>query len=277
MIFRAACLQLNAQPDLGANLDAVERLVYRARDEGAQLIATPENTGGMQADRAQLIQSALPEQDHPAIARFAELARETGAWLLAGSLTIRLDDGMLANRSLLFDRSGIVVARYDKIHMFDSDPPDGQAYRESATFRPGEQAVLAETPFGPIGLTICYDVRFPLLYAALARAGAAIITVPAAFTVPTGTAHWHVLLRARAIETGAFIVAPAQTGTHAGGRRTYGHSLIVAPWGEVLSDGGEEEGFILADCDLDRVAAARGMIRSLEHARRFVSPGTGRA
>jgi predicted amidohydrolase len=162
--------------------------------------------------------------------------------------------------------------------MFDSDPGDGTAYRESATFEPGDRAVVAETSFGRLGLTICYDMRFPALYAALARAGASVITVPAAFTVPTGKAHWHVLLRARAIETGAFVVAPAQTGEHAGGRRTYGHSLIVAPWGEILADGGEAEGITLADCDLERIAAARTMIRSLHHSRDFASPlGDGQA
>lgn len=272
MIFRAACIQLNARPDLGKNLDMVEKLVRQARAEGAQFIATPENTHGMHADRKALIAAALPEEGHPGLARFAALARETGAWLLAGSLSIRLESGKLANRSLLFDRLGAVVARYDKIHMFDSDPPDGQAYRESATFEPGDRAVLADTPFGLVGLSICYDVRFPALYAALARAGASIITVPAAFTVPTGTAHWHVLLRARAIETGAFVIAPAQVGEHAGGRRTYGHSLIVSPWGEVLADGGDAEGMVLADLDLERVAAARRMIRSLDHARAFAVP-----
>jgi predicted amidohydrolase len=272
MTLRIACVQLNAKPDLAANLGEAETLIRQAAAQGAQLIATPENTSGMFANRAALIASALPELGHPAIAKFAALARETKAWLLLGSISILLDGGKLANRSLLFDPAGAIVARYDKIHMFDSDPGDGTAYRESATFEPGDRAVIGETPFGPVGLTICYDMRFPALYAALGRAGASIITVPAAFTVPTGKAHWHVLLRARAIETGAFIVAPAQTGEHAGGRRTYGHSLIVAPWGEILADGGEAEGIAIADCDLDRIAAARTMIRSLHHARDFAPP-----
>lgn len=269
MTLRIACVQLNAKPDLAANLGEAETLIRQAAAQGAQLIATPENTSGMFANRAALIASALPEPGHPAIAKFVALARETKAWLLLGSISILLDGGKLANRSLLFDPTGAVVARYDKIHMFDSDPGDGTAYRESATFEPGDRAVIGETPFGPIGLTICYDIRFPALYTALGRAGASIITVPAAFTVPTGKAHWHVLLRARAIETGAFIVAPAQTGEHAGSRRTYGHSLIVAPWGEILADGGEAEGVTIADCDLERVAAARRMIRSLHHSRPF--------
>jgi predicted amidohydrolase len=239
MSLRVACIQLNAKPDLAANLDSAEHWIRAARAQGADFIATPENTSGMYPDRAALIAAAYPEPIHPGVARFAALAEETGAWLLAGSLSIALDGGKLANRSFLFDPAGGIAARYDKIHMFDADPTDGQAYRESATFEPGDRAVVAETGFGRIGLTICYDVRFSPLYAALALAGADIVTVPAAFTVPTGKAHWHVLLRARAIETGAFIVAPAQTGAHAAGRRTYGHSLIVAPWGEILADGGE--------------------------------------
>jgi predicted amidohydrolase len=272
MNLRIACVQLNAKPDLTANLDEAESFIRTAAAQGAQLIATPENTSGMFANRAALIASALPEDNHPALAKFAALARETRAWLLLGSISILLDGGKLANRSLLFDPAGTVVARYDKIHMFDSDPGDGTAYRESETFEPGDRAVIGQASFGRVGLTVCYDIRFPALYAALGRAGASVITVPAAFTVPTGKAHWHVLLRARAIETGAFVVAPAQTGEHAGGRRTYGHSLIVAPWGEILGDGGEVEGITIADCDLDRIAAARTMIRSLHHARDFTPP-----
>jgi predicted amidohydrolase len=271
MILRVACLQLNAQPDLDANLDEVERLARAARAERAELIATPENTSGMYANRSALIASALPEAGHPGLARLTALAREIGVWLLVGSLSIRLENEKLANRSFLIDPTGMIVARYDKIHMFDSDPPDGQPYRESATFEPGQRAVVAETPFGRLGLSICYDVRFPALYAELASAGAQMIAVPAAFTVPTGQAHWHVLLRARAIETGTFVIAPAQTGEHAGGRRTYGHSLVVSPWGEVLADGGDSPGIITADLDFERVAAARRMIRSLDHVRPFAS------
>ncbi len=266
---RVACVQLNAQPDLQTNLDAAASWIRAARSDGARLIATPENTSGMFADRTALLASAYAQADHPALPWFGALARETGAWLLIGSLSIRLDDETLANRSFLFDPAGAIRAWYDKIHMFDSDPGDGQPYRESATFRAGAAAVTAWTDFGDIGLSICYDVRFPALYAALARAGASIITVPAAFTVPTGKAHWQVLLRARAIETGAFILAPAQTGTHAGERRTFGHSLIVSPWGEVLADGGDQEGFVAADLDLAQVAEARRRIRSLDHARPF--------
>ena len=198
---------------------------------------------------------------------FAELARETGAWILGGTLHVLLDDGRAANRSYLFDAGGRVVASYDKIHMFDVTLKDGESYRESATFRPGERAVVAASPWGGIGMTVCYDVRFAYLYRALAQAGASILTVPAAFTVPTGRAHWHTLLRARAIETGCFVVAPAQTGSHDQGRQTYGHSLLIAPWGEVLADAGTDVGFITADLDLDRVAEARGMVPSLTHDR----------
>jgi predicted amidohydrolase len=269
MILRAACIQLNAKPDLAANLDAAERWIRAARADGAGFIATPENTSGMYQGRSALIAAALPEAGHPAVARFSTLARELGVWLLLGSVSILLDSGKLANRSFLFTPEGAVAATYDKIHMFDADPLDGQAYRESATFEPGDRAVVAEAPFGKVGLSICYDVRFPALYAALANGGATLITVPAAFTVPTGQAHWHVLLRARAIETGAFVVAPGQTGEHAGGRLTYGHSLIVAPWGEILADGGEAEGFVAADLDFDRVTTARKMIRALGHVRPF--------
>ncbi|MDB5395493.1 MAG: amidohydrolase [Rhodospirillales bacterium] len=269
MILRVACIQPNAKPDLAANLAEIEHWIRAAHADGAQFIATPENTSGMHANRAALIASALPEADHPAVSRFGDLARETGAWLLAGSLSILLGSGKLANRSFLFAPSGDIAARYDKIHMFDADPLDGQAYRESATFERGTEAVVADTTFGRLGLSICYDVRFPALYNALAQGGASMITAPAAFTVPTGKAHWHVLLRARAIETGAFIVAPGQTGEHAGGRLTYGHSLIVSPWGEVLADGGEAEGFVAADCAMDSVVKARQMIRSLDHARPF--------
>ncbi len=271
-MIRVACVQLNAKPDLDANLDEAEHWIRLARDAGAEFIATPENTGGMYARRDDLLAAALPQIGHPGIARFSSLARETGAWILAGSLSILLESGKLANRSFLFDSQGQIAAHYDKIHMFDADPADGQAYRESATFEAGGRAVVADTPFGKIGLTICYDVRFAPLYAALALAGASFITVPAAFTVPTGKAHWHVLLRARAIETGAFVIAPAQTGEHAGGRLTFGHSLVVSPWGEILADGGEAEGFVAADCDLARVDGARRMIRALHHTRPFDPP-----
>lgn len=269
---RAACVQVNAGPEIGPNLEAAGVLVRRARDAGAALITLPENVSLIVQGRENVLARVKPEAEHPAVPFFAGLARETGAWILAGSLGILLEEGRVANRSYLFGADGSIAARYDKIHMFDVDLKGGERYRESATFRPGDRAVVADTPWARIGMTVCYDLRFPQLYRALAKAGVDILTVPAAFTVPTGRAHWHVLLRARAIETGCFVLAPAQTGTHDQGRLTYGHSLIVAPWGEVLADGGEEVGFVMADLDLDLVAEARGMIPSLTHDRVFDGP-----
>lgn len=270
---RAACIQVNAGPEIQPNLDAAAVLVRRARDAGAEFITLPENVSMIVQGRDNVLARVRGEDEHPGIPAFAALARETGAWILAGTLGILLDEGRVANRSLLFAPDGRIAARYDKIHMFDVDLAAGESYRESSTFRPGERAVVAETPWGGVGMTVCYDVRFPHLYRALAKAGASFLTVPAAFTVPTGKAHWHVLLRARAIETGCFVLAPAQTGTHDQGRRTYGHSLIVSPWGEVLADGGEEVGFITADLDLSAVAEARRMIPSLTHDRPFALDG----
>lgn len=268
-LFKAACVQVNAGTEIEPNLKAAGDLIRRARDGGADLITTPENVSMLANGRDKVLARVLPEDRHPGVPFFADLAKETGAWLLAGSLGILLEDQRVANRSYLFDDQGRVVATYDKIHMFDVALKDGEIYRESATFKPGEKAVVAATPWGGLGMTICYDVRFAYLHRALANAGARIITVPAAFTVPTGRAHWHVLLRARAIETGCFVIAPAQVGTHDMGRQTYGHSLIISPWGEVLADGGEEVGFSIAELDMDRVDEARGMVPALTHDRGF--------
>jgi predicted amidohydrolase len=273
---KVACVQVNAGPEIAPNLEAAGTLVRRARDAGADLIALPENVSMVVQGRAKVLERARPQDSHPAVPFFADLARETGATILAGSIAVLLEDGRIANRSLLFDPSGRLVATYDKIHMFDVDLPNGESYRESATFRPGERAVVAPVaaPGGRagLGMTICYDVRFAYLYRALAKAGADILAVPAAFTVPTGQAHWHLLLRARAVETGCFVIAPAQTGTHDGGRRTYGHSLIVAPWGEILADAGEDVGIITADLDLALVDEARRMVPALRHDRSFEGP-----
>lgn len=268
-VLRAACVQVSAGPEIRPNLTAAGDLVRRARDAGADFIAMPENVGMIVQGRANVLARVKPESEHPGVPFFTGLARETGAWLLVGSLGILLDDGRVANRSYLIDATGRIVASYDKIHMFDVDLKDGESYRESATFRPGDRAVVAATPWGGVGMTVCYDVRFPHLHRALAHAGARILTVPAAFTVPTGRAHWHVLLRARAIETGCFVIAPAQTGTHDAGRRTYGHSLIISPWGEVLADAGEEVGIVTADLDLSQVDEARRMVPALTHDRPF--------
>jgi deaminated glutathione amidase len=272
MKHRVALVQMNAGPVLAANLAYAAEQIRRARDRGADFIATPENTGAMVQGRDKQLALSDIEANHPGPALFQELALETGAWLLAGSFAIQREDGLLANRSYLVAPSGAIEATYDKIHLFDFVAPDGTAYRESATYAAGTTAVVADTDLGRVGLTICYDVRFAALYRALAKAGAQIICVPAAFTVPTGEAHWHVLLRARAIETGAFVLAPAQTGTHDEGRRTYGHSLIVAPWGEVLADGGTEPGLVEAELDLDRVAEVRQRLQSLQHDRSFAAP-----
>ena len=270
--FTAACVQVSAGPEIGPNLEAAATLVRRARDAGADFITLPENVSLIVQGRAKVLARVRPEADHPALPWFRELARETGAWLLVGSLGILLEDGRVANRGFLIDSGGEIQARYDKIHMFDVDLPNGESYRESATFRPGERAVIGQTPWGGLGMTICYDLRFAHLFRALAQGGAGIITVPAAFTAPTGRAHWHTLLRARAIETGCFVIAPAQCGVHDEGRLTYGHSLIIGPWGEILAEAGEQPGVITARMDMARVAECRAMVPALRHDRAFTGP-----
>lgn len=269
---RVALVQVNAGPEILPNLDQAGIFVRQAVASGAQLVCLPENVSLMAQGREKILARVKPETEHPGVPFFRDLARETGAWIMTGTLGCLLPDGRVANRAFVISPAGEITARYDKIHMFDVDLAGGETYRESATYRPGEQAVVAATPWGGLGLSICYDVRFAYLYRALAKVGASIITVPAAFTVPTGRAHWHVLLRARAIETGCFVLAPAQTGTHDGGRGTYGHSVIISPWGEVLADAGEEPGVILADLDLSKVEEARRMVPSLRHDRSFTGP-----
>jgi predicted amidohydrolase len=271
--FRLACVQVNAGDDMAANIATAEGFARDAAKAGATLIGFPENVAFMAPDGKGVRAAARPEDTHPALARFRELARELDVWLLIGSLGIAGgNDDRIANRSFVIDASGTVIATYDKIHMFDVQLPGGESYRESETFRPGDRAALVTTPFGRLGLTICYDLRFPYLYRALAKAGAELIAVPAAFTRTTGIAHWHTLLRARAIETGAYVFAPAQCGTHPRRRQTYGHALIVDPWGEVIADGGDEPGFITADIDLAMVARVRAQIPSLAHDRDFKPP-----
>jgi len=265
--FKAACIQVNASNDMATNIQAAARLACDARAAGAKLILMPENVSMMEWGRANIIAKAQPEAEHQALAAFRELAAELGVWLHCGSLAVLLENGRIANRTIMLDPRGDIVARYDKIHMFDVDLGGGEAYRESATFEPGAQAVTVGLPWGKLGLSICYDLRFPHLFRGLAKAGADFLAVPAAFTRTTGKAHWHVLLRARAIETGCFVFAPAQCGTHAGGRETFGHALIIAPWGQVLADGGEQPGFIIADINTDEVDEARRMVPSLVHDR----------
>ncbi|MEW5704312.1 MAG: carbon-nitrogen hydrolase family protein [Pseudomonadota bacterium] len=267
--FIAACIQMNSEREMAPNLSVASDLVRAARKAGADFILLPENVAMMEPQRRNVLAKAKPEAEHPALAHFCSLASETKAWLVVGSLAIRLNETCVANRSFLLDDAGGIVARYDKIHMFDVDLEGDKSYKESKTYRAGEAAVLAVSPWGPVGLTVCYDLRFPALYRALAKAGAHYLTVPSAFTRKTGEAHWHVLLRARAIETGAFVFAPAQCGTHAGNRQTFGHSLIVDPWGEVLADGGEKVGFVLAEIAPGKVEAARRQIPALAHDRAF--------
>lgn len=270
--FKAACCQVTAGRELLPNIEKAMALGRQARAQGASFIAFPENVTMIEPVGAEAIRKALPELEHPAVPAFRDLARETGTWILAGSLSVRISAAKYANRSLLFDPAGNIAARYDKIHLFDVDLAGGERYRESERIVPGDRAAMATTPWGIVGLSICYDVRFPHLYRALAQAGAFLLTVPAAFTVQTGLAHWHVLNRARAIENGAFVVAPAQCGTHAEGRRTFGHSLIVDPWGEILAEGGENEGVIVAEIDPAKSAEARRRVPALTHDRAFAPP-----
>ena len=257
---------------MGENVRAASALIREAAAGGATFIATPENTSLMAADAGAKLASSFSESEDPALPVFAALAKDLKIHLLIGSLAIKVSETKTANRSILFAPDGQVTARYDKIHLFDVELDGGERYAESATVAGGNKAVLAPTPWGAVGMSVCYDVRFPQLYRSLALGGAFAFTVPSAFTVPTGEAHWHVLLRARAIENGAFVIAPAQGGTHANGRKTYGHSLIIGPWGEVLAEAGTEPGVIFADIDPAASAAARAKLPNLQHARDFVGP-----
>jgi predicted amidohydrolase len=278
--FNVSCIQFTSARDYEPNIRIVSDLVRRARDGGADFVLTPENTGLTEPIGKLRREKARDEANHPVLAALREVARETGVWLLIGSLAVDLSrepgtaegERRLANRSYLLGSGGGIVARYDKIHMFDVDLAGGESYRESNAFRPGERTVLAETPWGVLGMSVCYDLRFPHLYRALAQAGADFLAIPSAFTVPTGKAHWHVLMRARAIENGCFVLAPAQWGEHAEGRRTYGHSLIVDPWGEVLADAEEGVGLVSARIDPAAIAKARRMVPSLQHDRPFTQP-----
>lgn len=265
--FTVACIQ-NRADDTDHGLDECIELARQARGQGADLICMPEFCHRLYVDGDVFETGAASEDEHPALDRFRSLAAELEAWILVGSVAIRESDGGLRNRSLVLSERGDIVARYDKIHMFDVTLGNGETYRESARFTPGDRAVTADTPFGRIGLSVCYDLRFAALYRTLAKAGARVLTVPAAFTHTTGKAHWHVLLRARAIETGCYVVAPCQYGLH-GKARTYGHSLVVDPWGEIIAEASEEAAMITATIDPARVDVARGRIPALEHDRSF--------
>ncbi len=272
-VVRIACLQTNSGNDLQANLAAVRDRAREAAAAGARFIFTPEYVLMMDGSGRVMRERALAAGGEPALSALAALARELGVWLLVGSLTLKSDDGRLFNRSVLISAEGSVVAAYNKIHMFDATLPSGKAIRESSAYRPGERAVLAETPWGKLGMTVCYDLRFPQLYRTLAQFGAVMLAVPSSFQRETGKSHWHTLLRARAIENECFVIAPAMCGDHPGERMTYGHSLVVDPWGEVLADGGEAPGVVYAELDLAKVEKVRGMLPSLTHDRPFSPPG----
>ena len=277
-MLRAALIQLNSSDDPAANLPVTSGFVREAAGQGAQFVLTPENTNCVSQDRNWQEQVLQSETEDRTLAALRGLAAELSIWLLIGSIGVKSGDGdgRFANRSFMLSPAGEIVARYDKMHMFDVQVSETETFRESAAYRPGSRAVLAETGFAKVGMTVCYDLRFAQLYRRLAQAGAQILTVPAAFSPVTGKAHWEVLLRARAIETGCFVLAPAQTGDHAIShgkpRRTFGHSLAVAPWGEVLADAGTEPGVTMVELDLTQVAEARRRLPSLQHDRDFEGP-----
>jgi predicted amidohydrolase len=267
--FTAGLVQMRSGLQPAANVDTAVKLITEARTGGAEYVQTPEMTNILAVERDQLFAAIVPEEDDTSLGAFRELARRFGIYLHIGSLAIRVSNDKAANRSFLIDPRGEIVARYDKIHMFDVDLAGGESYRESRNFRPGDFAVVADLPWGRLGLTVCYDLRFPSLYRGLAEAGASFLAVPAAFTKQTGEAHWHVLQRARAIENGSFVLSAAQGGRHENGRETFGHSLIIDPWGRILAEGGTEPGVVLATIDPAAMAAARARIPSLQHGRRF--------
>ena len=267
--FKAAMIQMRSGLKPAANIDAAVRLINEAKSAGAEYVLTPEMTNILAAKREQLFGAIVAEEADPSLATLRELARQLGVYIHIGSLAVSLSSERAANRSFLVDPKGNIAARYDKIHMFDVDLANGESYRESRNYRPGEQAVLADLPWGRLGLTICYDLRFPALYRALAEAGATMLAIPSAFTKQTGEAHWHVLVRSRAIENGCFVFAAAQGGKHENGRDTYGHSLIVDPWGRIIAEGGTDPGVVMAEIAPAEIANARARIPSLQHGRRF--------
>ena len=266
---RAAVFQMTSGIDPAANGAAIVEMIARARAEGADMLFTPEMAGYLDRDRARAAATLRSEADDAVLAQVREAAARHGLWVHLGSLPLKDErrDGRWANRSFMIDDQGAIRARYDKIHLFDVDLGTGESWRESSVYGPGEEVVAVDTPWARMGLSVCYDMRFPDLYRALTNAGATLLLMPAAFTVPTGQAHWHVLLRARAIEAGCFVIAAAQTGHHADGRETYGHSLVVDPWGDVLLDMGAEAGLALADIDLARIEEVRGRVPAIANRR----------
>ncbi len=267
--FKVGLVQMRSGLDPQANLAAALAFVEEAAGAGADYVLTPEMTNIMEVKRERLFATIANEELDPTLAALREAARRLAIYVHIGSLAVKASPDKAANRSFLIDRRGDVVARYDKIHMFDVDLANGESYRESRNYRPGDLAVVTDLPWGRLGVTICYDLRFPALYRALAEAGASFFSIPSAFTRQTGEAHWHVLMRARAIENGSFVFAAAQGGKHENGRETFGHSLVVDPWGRILAEGGTEPGVILADIDPAQISAARSRIPSLHHGRRF--------
>jgi deaminated glutathione amidase len=267
--FKAAMIQMRSGLTPGANSDDAVRMIGEAKSAGADYVLTPEMTNILAARREQLFSVVVAEEADASLATLREVARKLGIYVHIGSLAIKISPDRAANRSFLIGPKGDILARYDKIHMFDVDLAGGESYRESRNYRPGELAVLADLPWGRLGLTVCYDLRFPALYRALAEAGATMLAIPSAFTKQTGEAHWHVLMRARAIENGSFVFAAAQGGKHENGRDTYGHSLIVDPWGSIIAEGGTEPGVIMAEINPAEVVSARARIPSLQHGRRF--------
>ena len=267
--FRVALLQMQTGNDLAQNLETVEAMTHEAARNGAHFVLTPEYTLMMDGSGRIMRERALAADGGPTLARLQSLARELSIWLLAGSLTLKTESDRIANRSYLLGPDGRIVASYDKIHMFDVTLPDGKVIRESSAYCPGDRAVVAETPWGKLGLTVCYDLRFPQLYRALAKAGALYLTIPSSCQRSTGKVHWHTLIKARAIENACFVFAPAMCGEHPGNRTSYGHSLVVDPWGEVLADGGDTPGIVYAEVDRSRVSQVRGMLPCLDHDRDF--------
>lgn len=268
-ILKAACVQMTSGPDILENLSVAEVLIREAVAAGAQFIATPENTCQIRFPTNEKLESTPEEKAHPGLPFFSNLSEQLGVWLLIGSMSIKRPSEKLANRSFLFSDKGDIAATYDKIHLFDVSLPTGEVHRESDIIEAGSEAVIVDIGHAKLGLSICYDIRFSYLYRDLAKAGADILVAPAAFTVPTGKAHWKTLLRARAIETGSFVIAPAQTGEHENGRKTWGHSMIIDPWGEVLAEMDEKPGITVADLDLNDVRQARQSIPALKHDRAY--------
>ena len=267
--FRVGLIQMRATRTPAQNFDAAAALIRQAKQAGADYVQTPEMTNLMEVKRDALFESIGAEEGDATLAAFRTLARELGIHIHIGSLAIKVGDQRAANRAFVIDPSGEIAARYDKIHMFDVDLANGESYRESRTYRAGEQGVVADLPWGRLGVTICYDLRFPALYRALAEAGASFLAIPSAFTRQTGEAHWHVLMRARAVENGCFVIAAAQGGRHENGRETFGHSLVVDPWGKIIAEGDAEPGLIMAEIDPAEIAVARSCVPSLQHGRRF--------